>query len=159
MPVNICDLEKHALALEALLQKVKPSVKIEFVPACDTFLGVYRDVGRRYPDGRGGVYIFRVGSEVIYIGKANDFSRIWGHTGVPKEISQGVKEFSDCRFLTDDSLRQISEETKMQIRRGEFYIDCFVVNPVELCAVLETLLQSIYWLSTEKHPAANRQIG
>ncbi len=151
-------LAEYAGKFAELLQHVDRSVSIEYKVSDNNFLSVYNKPLERYPKG-GGVYVFRVQGEIVYIGKAGDFSRIWGHVGIPEDVD-GRQEFSNCRFVTDPYLNRVSAEVKEQFRLGNFFIDCFIVTPADLCGALETFLQSVYWLTSDrKHPPANRQIG
>ena len=153
--MKISDLENRATQLQSLLQGADASVKIVFVPATDIFLNIYQ----RDLHSGGGVYVLRTDEQILYIGKARQFGRIWGHTGIPKKAADGTLEFSDCRFVTDPTLDRLDPGIKDQLRKGHFFIDYFVVMPTELCSVLETFLQSVYWLASKKHPPGNRQIG
>lgn len=105
---------------------------------------------------KSGIYFFaKPDGTVFYIGKAAILhNRIWSHVNTPKTVAEGIKEFPNLRFKSEEWKEEIES-----VKSGKALLGVITLSSPEVAALIEVFLHTLHVQKFGKLPSLNKQIG
>lgn len=105
---------------------------------------------------KSGIYFFaKPDGTVFYIGKAASLhDRVWSHVNTPINVGEGIKEFPNQRFRSEEGKEEIES-----VKSGKALLGIVTLSNPDVAALIEVFLHTMHMQKLGKLPTINKQIG